>query len=503
MSQSPESPNAADTVHDYDLIVIGAGGAGLAAAVSAAEEGLDVIIFESEGEVGGSTQLSAGMVTAADTAVQAELGVEDSAARMYQHYMDLNSWQVLPGPTRMFCDESAALVDWLRELGVQIPGKVSHSAHEPGLCRAGVEDVWRGHVPKDQGYGLVLTLDRARRGHKIDVVFNTRVQQLLIDPADASIDGSGSRVRGVIADDVEVTAPAVVVASGGLAQNPALVEKYFPDAKIAGDSLFVVAAPGSRGDHLAMAERNDLAVFGDGWGLLLVTADFQRFHHWQSGFPPPSRVYLNRQGHRFMDEDAPYAISPGLLKRQGGWCWSVFDENARLGLPTGYADWDADRITEEVANGRVHRADTLAELAAAIGADPDVVAASVDRWNTQLTAGHDRDQLRHESLAAKGSYTCLAPIERGPFYAVKMVPGELVCTHTGLQIDDRARVIDTTGRTVSGLYAAGEAAGGILGERYVGGGNSIAHALVLGRKAGRTAAEQLRATAPRGQREPA
>jgi fumarate reductase flavoprotein subunit len=471
---------------DYDLIVIGAGGAGLAAAVAGAQQGMRVIVFEAEAEVGGSTQLSAGMLTAAGTQVQKALGVEDSPARMYQHYMDLNQWRVLPGPTRSFCESSSTIVSWLTDLGVELPAKVSHSAHDPGLTRAGVEDVWRGHVPKDQGYGLVQTLLRAAKRLGVEIVLNTRVTQLLV---------SDGVARGVVADDLEVSASAVVVASGGLSQNPELVEKYFPDAKIAGDALFVVAAPGSRGDHVQMAVDNGLSLFGDGWGLLLVTAEFQRFHHWQSGFPPPSRVYVNTEGRRFMDEDAPYAVSPGILSDHGGWAWAVFDERARQALGEGYADWTPKRVLEEVDKGVVRRADSLEGLADAISVPAGALTASVERFNEVMATGHDPDFLRHESLAAKGAETALTPVAAGPFYAVRMLPAELVCTHTGLQIDSRARVLDTDGRVVEGLYAAGEAAGGVLGERYVGGGNSVAHALVLGRMAGEGAAARLKESA--------
>ncbi|MER5393813.1 FAD-dependent oxidoreductase [Saccharopolyspora sp. NPDC002686] len=471
--------------YDYDLVVIGAGGAGLAAAVSAAQQGLRVLVLESESEIGGSTQLSAGMLTAADTGVQKALGVDDSPERMFQHYMDLNQWRVLPGPTRMFCEQSSSLIDWLLDLGVEIPAQLSRNAHMPGLTRAGVEDVWRGHVPKDQGYGLVQALDRARRRLKVDLALGSRATDLLRD---------GSAVRGVVVDDAEVTAPSVVVASGGLAQNPELVREYFPDAGIAGDSLFVVAAPGSRGDHIALAERHELSLFGHGWGLLLVTAEFQRFHHWQSGFPPASRIHVDSDGHRCMDEDAPYAVSPGILKDHGGFVWAVFDEAARAGLPPGYADWSADRVLEEVGKGVVHCADTLPELAALIGAPARNLVRSVERFNELFAQGHDEDFLRHESLAAKQVDPQLPPVSTGPFYAVRMLPAELVCTHTGLRIDNRARVLDTEGRAVPGLYAAGEAAGGILGERYVGGGNSVAHALVLGRLAGQQAALRLNGT---------
>ncbi|MBB2505975.1 FAD-dependent oxidoreductase, partial [Amycolatopsis echigonensis] len=133
---------------DADVVVIGGGGAGLAAAVSAAEHGASVLLFESEKELGGSTQLSAGMLTAAGTSVQRELGIEDTPERFFQHYLDLNQWQLKPGLLKTFCREAGPAVEWLIGLGAEIPAKVSHDAHTPGLTRAGVEDVWRGHVPK-------------------------------------------------------------------------------------------------------------------------------------------------------------------------------------------------------------------------------------------------------------------------------------------------------------------------------------------------------------------
>ncbi|QFQ31522.2 FAD-dependent oxidoreductase [Janibacter melonis] len=473
--------------YDYDLVVVGAGGAGLAAAISAGQEGARVLLVESEDEVGGSTQLSAGLLTAAGTHVQAAVGVEDSPARMFQHYMDLNQWRVLPGPVRMFCEESSSIIEWVTDLGVEIPAQISHNAHMPGLSRAGVEDVWRGHVPKDQGYGLVQALDRARARLGVDLALGSRVEDVVVE------DGE---IAGVVIEGTRISAPSVVIASGGLAANPELVARYFPETEVAGDALFVVAAPGSRGDHIGIAERHGLSLFGQGWGLLLVTAEHQQQHHWQSGFPPPSRIHVSTDGRRCMDEDAPYAVSPGILKDHGGWVWAVFDERARLALPEGYADWTADRVADEVAKGVIRRAESLEDLAGAIGVPAGTLCASVERFNELFATGVDEDFLRHETLAAKGVDAHLDPIASGPYYAVRMLPAELVCTHTGLQVDSRTRVVDTDGRAVPGLYAAGEAAGGVLGERYVGGGNSIAHALVLGRVAGREAAHRAAALTP-------
>lgn len=467
----------------WDVIVVGGGGAGLAAAVTAAEHGATVLLLESETELGGSTQLSAGLFTAAATSVQRALGIEDDAERFFQHYMDLNHWMLKPGLIRTFCEQSGPTLEWLIGLGVEIPARISSNAHMPGLCQAGVEDVWRGHVPKDQGYGLIQVLDKARRAHGIETVLATRAQSLIRE------DG---RIVGVVADDVEVRANAVVVASGGFARDASLVDAYFPAARAAGESLFVVAAPGSRGDHIRFAEEIGSSVTGQGWGLLLPTAYFQRHHHWTSGFPPKSRIYVNGLGRRFMDEDASYAVSTGIMAAQPGEVWAVFDETARLGLPSGYTDWIPERIAAEADAGRTLRARTLTELADRMGVPAEALTHTVTRWNQQLPRGSDEEFLRHRTLANKGSSADPAPIAQPPYYAVRMLPAELVCTHAGMEIDSAATVLDRNGNPVPGLFAAGEAGAGVLGQRYVGGGNAVANALTMGRIAGRNAARLAR-----------
>src|SRR5690606_17114758 len=174
----PGHARRCDMHDEWDVIVIGAGAAGLSAAVSAAERGASVIIFESEGAIGGSLQLSAGMFTAAGTSVQSKLGIEDSPERFFQHYMDLNQWMLQPGLIWRFCQQAAPTFEWLLSLGVEVPARRSTNAHVPGVCQAGVEDVWRGHVPVGQGFRLVEVLDRARRDHRCDLVLHTRIEKL-------------------------------------------------------------------------------------------------------------------------------------------------------------------------------------------------------------------------------------------------------------------------------------------------------------------------------------
>lgn len=467
---------------DVDVLVVGGGGAGLAAAATAAEAGARVLVLEATDRVGGSMLQSAGMFTAAGTSVQAALGIEDSPERFFQHYMDLNQWRLEPGLVRAFCRATAPTFEWLLGLGLDVPAAVSGNAHQPGLCRAGVEDVWRGHAPRDQGQGVVDVLDRARRRLGVDVALGARVRELVVE------DGA---VVGVQVDGEQVRAARTVVTTGGLAHDRAMVARWYPAALAAGDDLFVVAGEGSRGDHLRLGAQVGAAVAGEGWGLLVVTAYFQSCHHWDAGFPPASRIVVDGTGRRFMDEDASYAVAAGIVDDHGGHGWMVFDEAARRALPTGYRDWTPDNVLAEVAAGRTHRADDVEGLARAAGLPPEALCLTVSRWNEQLPHGVDPDYLRHETLRAKGADPHLAPVAEPPFYAVRALPAQLVVTHAGLRIDPGGRVVDEVGRVVPGLLAAGEAGGGVLGARYVGGGNAIANALTMGRVAATTAVRGL------------
>jgi fumarate reductase flavoprotein subunit len=469
-------------VPEYDVVIVGAGGAGLSAAIAAAEGGARTLVFESEPEVGGSMSQSAGMFTAAGTSVQKALGVEDDPGKFFQHYMDLNQWRLRPGLIRTFCEQSTPTFEWLLGLGLNVPARRSANAHMSGLARAGVEDIWRGHVPEGEGAGLVAVLDAARRAHGVEVVFRSRVQGLLAGQAG---------VRGVRVDDTDLTAGAVIVASGGMAQNRALVERYYPDVLEAGPDLFAVSGAGSRGDHVAFAGQAGADMVGEGWGMLLLTAYFQRHHHWQAGFPPAARVTVDAAGRRVMDEDASYAVGAGIAADQLRPLWMIFDEAARSGLAPGYISWTPEAVAAQARSGRTFARATLGELAAAIAVPAATLEATIERWNSQLpVTGVDPDFERHLTLGAKGADPRLPRIAAPPYYAVRIVPGELVVTHYGMRINQDAAVLGTAGAPIGGLFAAGEAGGGVLGPRYVGGGNAISNAITMGRIAGQRAAGQ-------------
>jgi succinate dehydrogenase/fumarate reductase flavoprotein subunit len=478
-------------VSDWDLIVVGGGGAGLAAASTAAEAGCSVVVLESENTFGGSTCLSDGVFNAAATSVQRALGLEDSIEAYFHYYMTLNAWRQPAALIRNFCDSATETLEWLISLGLKIPPKIVHKVHgavfpcsaaTPGLYAAGVEWPPRGHIPEGGGAAYIDLLYQYAGSLGVELVPATRVQRLIVE--------HGS-VCGVLVDGVEVRSHAVALTCGGIAHDADLLRKWFPDAFDGFEVDYLpdtIQAPGSRGDCVRLGEQAGARISGVNCGLLGTMAFFPRTE--MKGFPgfqPTSLIYVNSEGRRFADETAPYAVMPGLIKAQGNMAWGIFDEAARLRSNpelSGYAQgWDPAFVEQAVAAEDIRTASTVAELAGIIGADRRNLEEAVRQYNEDLPAGVDRVFLR--------TLDGLHPIALPPYYAFEYRPCNVNLTGAGVTIDAGGQALDAAGVPVAGLYAAGEAGAGVLGERYVGGGNSVANALTIGRVVGKSVAASL------------
>ena len=477
---------------DYDLIVVGAGGAGLSGAIWAAEAGCKVLVLESEDRIGGSTALSDGVFNAADTSLQRKLGLTDSIDAYYDYYMTLNAWRQPAGLVRTFCEEATPTLEWLISLGVRYPERIAHkpknavfsSAVEGGgLYAAGVEYPPRGHCPAEGGSIYIELMDNRRAVLGVELVLNTRVQQLLIE------DG---RVCGVVVEGEKIRSGAVLLACGGITRaEPEMIKTYWPDAYAAlpeGQHPRPPSGSGHRGDGVRMGLQAGAEIRGVNCGLAVTSPLLPNapngFHGWQ----PSSLIYVNGTGHRFAPETAPYAVMPGLVKAQGFDCWGVFDEAARLrsdsskgGLLQG---WDPQFVLDSVERGDMIAADTVEALAEKCGMRPGALRTAVDEYNEDLPKGVDRRFLR--------SLDGLHPIASAPFYAFSFRNISFTVTNTGPRIDSQAHALDPDGRIIPGLFAAGECGAGVIGERYVGGGNSVANAITMGRVAGMTIGRELK-----------
>ena len=454
---------------DFDVVVLGAGGAGLAAAVSAAERGARVMVIEAGKRPGGSTVLSTGVFYAAGTSVQRARGIEDTPDAMFHYCMTLNQYRADASLIRTLCDEGASGIDWLMNMGV---------GYRPeDLYMSGVDTVARGHRATEHGSSIIAALDQAASTRGVEMTVQTRVRQLRLD--------EHGRIDGILVEGETVTAGGVVVATGGFGRNREMLARYLPDAAVQGDLMYFIGGEHSRGDGIAIGLEAGASLAGHNTGLIEITAGFTRD---SESYLPPWLLFVNRDGRRFVRESAAYAVMAGVVQRQlGGEAIAIFDEAARLSskVITTYKplfqNWVPDRLDEFTKQGKLEKADTIEQLADLVGVRLDTLQTTIDVYNRDCDAGRD-------SMFFKDS-AHLKPVRTPPFYGTRVRPAIVMATGTGLRIDRHARVLNEADRPITGLYAAGEASGGVITERYIGGGASIANNIVYGRIAGRNAAE--------------
>jgi len=448
---------------DYDVIVIGSGAAGLAAAVAAADAGASVLVCEGDTRVGGSSRLSGGHFYAAGTSVQQEVGIEDTADAMFEHYMTLNQWLVDPAIVRKYCDLSAPTFEWLKELGVNFP--------KEGVYPSGVGSTPRGHQPEGSGEEVVNVLDGHRSHKGVELVLNARVTGLVTDD-----DG---RVTGIEIGEDRATCGAVILATGGFGANPEMIEKYYPQAAATGDWRWYIGTEGAQGDGITLGESVGAVVDGHDRGLLLVTPGFS---HDLEVLLPPWLILVNQDGRRFTNESAPYTVLGGLIQHEGGSAWAVFDESARTAAkpsPISQAYWVADVLEQKAEEGRIHRADTLEALAGQIGVNAQGLKGTIEKYNADVAAGSDTAFFKQGALTT---------ISEPPFYGVEVRPAIVCWTGTGVRVDANTCVVNESERAIPGLFAAGETIGNLHGDRYIGGGGSFGPCIVFGKLAGENAA---------------
>jgi fumarate reductase flavoprotein subunit len=463
---------------DVDILIVGAGLAGLAAANAAYEAGCErILIAESEAVVGGSSRLSGGIVMGAGTKMQRQAGISDDPDTLFHDYMSINQWQVDGGVVRRLADEAGPTVDWLADLGVEFHAE---------LIYGGDERVPRCVGAKGGGQGLVDALHRRTRERSIDIALGQRVDRLLTE--DGAVGGAA------VADD-EIRAGAVVLTTGGFGANQDRLKQLYPDAITSGDWSWYIGADGSRGDGLDLASSVDAQVIGHNRGLRLLHPNFVRTIE---AYLPAWTVLVNRQGRRFADESAPYGLMNLLVRAQGDVVFAIFDDalihperaiktkDYKQAFPgvrkMKSPNWNPIMVEEMIGKGRIQAAESIPALAAQLGL-PTHLAGTIERYNAGLESGVDDFAKPIE---------CVRPVVTPPFYGAEVRPATLCLTACGVRIDREARVLNESGSAVKGLYAAGEITGGVVGDLYVGSGNSLSNCATIGRVAGTEAAAFVR-----------
>ena len=460
--------------YDFDVIVVGSGAAGLSAALAASEDGATVLVVESQGIVGGSSRLSGGLMMGAGTRYQKALGIEDSPEALFHDYMTLNQWKVESAVVERLTQRAGAAVEWLGDLGVEFYDE---------MVFGGDETVPRVHCPIGRGQAVVDVLHARCRERGVEFALGQRIDRLIVEHG---------AVRGVAVGDDSITAGAVVVASGGFGANEEKRRELFPSV-FDTEWSYYIGADGAQGDALDFTRDVDAQITGFNRGLRLMHTDFDKMYE---AYIPGWLILVNRDGRRFCNETAPYGIMDGLLSEQGDVAFAIFDhtrlvEATELGVARYKQSipgstkrqsphWNLDIIEMMIKEVKVHVADSVGQLASSIGVPAEHLQATVDRTNELHELHEDVDYLKDPKF--------LEPITDGLFYGVEVRPATCCFTACGLRIDREGQVLDSAGRPIAGLFAAGEVAGGVIGPRYVGSGNSYGNCVTMGRVAGQSAA---------------
>lgn len=451
--EKPAVEKKAETV-EADVVIIGAGGAGMVAALEAKAAGKKAVIIEKMAMAGGNTIKATGGMNAAETSVQKALNVEDSVQTFIDDTMkggyNINNLELVTA----MAERSAGAIDWLASIGAPLPE----------LSTSGGATNKRAHRPEGGsavGSYLVEKLLASIEKNEIPIYYNTKATELVL--TDGAV--TGVKAEGETANYL-FTGKAIIVATGGFGANEAMYTKYKPELK----GFVTTNAPGATGDGIAMAE----AV-----GAQLVDIEQIQIHptvHQETsimlteGLRGDGAILVNQSGERFINElKTRDVVSAAEIAQEGGYAYVLFDQGLcdRVKAAAGY-----------VEQGLAAQGDTIEALAEAIKVPPEKLAATLASWNKAVADQKDEAFGRETGMEFD--------ISKGPYYAVQIAPG-VHHTMGGLKIDLETQVIGASGEPIPGLFAAGEVTGGIHGGNRLG-GNAVADIIVFGRQAGQSAA---------------
>ena len=453
-----------EIVYDVEVVVVGAGAAGLSAALAAQEMNANVLVLEKGGITGGSTVRSGGKILAAGTPWQEKQGYTDSAEMMYEYLMSFDRDDIMNEELVMtFSKGSAENLQWLEDRGVQVQDvEYIHSALTP----------WRVHNTmggggQTSGHGGQITAPLTNRyeGNGGKIVYNCRATELITNEA-----GTVVGVKAVMTDGTPVTvnAKSVILATGGYAKNEEMLDKY---EDFLPNNLYGTVPNTCVGDGLVMATAIGAKNF-DAPGLQLVYVSYDCY----CGINEESGLIVSEDGLRVVDEYTYQSHVATALADAKSTCGYYIA--AKKG---GYAVEPYPMIQWGVTMEHVPHAATIGELAEKIGVDQAALEATVARYNELCAKGVDED------FGKPAQY--MIPVEGDEYYAFRMTPGTSV-TFGGLEIDVNARVLDTNNQPIPGLYAAGEVAfTGLFDAEYPCCGMAIGSAVYYGRIAAESAVE--------------
>ena len=496
--------SAEDSTVEADVVVVGAGGAGMTAAITAAGEGKSVVILESQSMVGGNSVRATGGMNAGKTVYQDEnefgesAGVEKTLKTAAEKYADNETITALAktvseqwaayqaNPTGYFdsvelmeldtmiggkgindpelvetlCANSADAIDWLDEHGITLHNVSSFGG-------ASVKRIHRpvnaeGKTVSVGSYMIPLLQENCEKAG-VKMMLDTTATEILTDANGAAV---GVKATGASGETVTVNAKAVVLASGGFGANLDMVVKYKPELK----GFMTTNAPGIQGQGIEMAQAIGAATVDMDQIQIHPTVEANTAALITEGLRGDGAVLINAEGKRFIDEVGTRdVVSAAEIAQTGSYSWLVVDQ----------AMVDASSVIQGyIKKGYTVTGETYEELGKAMGVDAAAFAETMDKWNGYVEAKNDPDF---------GRTSFANPLNTAPYYAVKVTAG-VHHTMGGLKINANTEVLNEKGEVIPGLFAAGEVTGGVHGANRLG-GNAVADFTVFGRIAGAAASD--------------
>ncbi len=442
-----------------DVVVVGAGGAGVAAAVEAYDKGANVILLEKTAAIGGTTATSQGMIAGYETYKTKEQDIHYTVDQMYHNLMNNASYRLDPALTMITVEKSGQTIDYLHErMGMEFDDTIWTYYGNLQMM----------HVVTGAGLAMKSAMETTLANTTIDLQLNTRANEILMN-ADGSVKGVKA-TRGN--DTVYVYADSVVIATGGYAYNPELTVRLDPEK----EGTMGIGWEGATGDGLIMAS-NVGAALTHLQDMMCVLKDYEimAYHNGNSTTANVSSfisrdntVLLGKEGKRFCDEkDIGYMtqalnmpIFDQMHRDELGYVWAISD----------VASLEAKKVVRGLGMEWI-TADTFEELAAKMELPVETVVETLTNYNSYVAAGHDPEfgRLLLAELTA-------------PYAAVKVMPCEII-TYGGIARNTEAEVIRADGTAIPGLYTAGEAS---ANSAYM--GFTVSNAYTWGRIAGENAA---------------
>lgn len=444
-------------VHDFDVVVVGAGAAGLWAALEAHAGGAKVALLEKQNtSLLSGCALCGGAIVGSATKGQSEAGIEDDPEAHFRDHMRISRMTADPEISRAYCEGSGEVVDWFIDRGVEmqvVPWVLNHKT-----------TVGRAHWTDNRGVPWVEALEAELKETTVEIFYETPGRELVFGE-----DGSIAGIMAVNADGqkIQFNAKAVVLCTGGFPNNPEMLTRY-------GFALSegIPGCPGATGDGINMGLSAGALVKDMEWGM---------DYYWLKGnilggMIPGEMVMVNADGKRFVGEHSGYMlVLPRVHDQPDGVVWAVF--GSEVVAAKGYTE---EQLQDAEAKGFLLKADTIEDLGHALLVDPIAFVDTIAAYNDGVEAGEDKQFGKPAEQ--------LVPIAEPPFYAARVWTPKPTLTYGGLIINTEAEVLDAKRDAIPGLYAAGDDTAGALGRYYPGSGSAIGSAMVMGRIAGRNAA---------------